>query len=104
MDPLLLVPLAGQLAGTPEAALSACGPSFPHPFFTPRHRLGPVLLYECAAFAVFFAMDPLLLSPLDEELSLRDFVSGNFTALRDIGIQGAPQRGGFVFLLVPPTS
>jgi len=32
VDPLLLVPLAGQLAGTPEAALSACGPSFPHPF------------------------------------------------------------------------
>jgi hypothetical protein len=41
---------------------------------------------------------------IDEEPFLQDFVPGRLTGLRDIEIQEALQKGGFVFRLVRPTS
>jgi hypothetical protein len=83
-DPVFLIPFRATPTGA-DSSLMRAPPARSHRFLRWTH---------------FYSF-----RLIDEELSLHavDFTR-RFTGLRDIGIQEAPQKGGFVFRLVPPTS
>lgn len=88
-----------------------CGPSFPRSFSAPRHHLTPpgadsslraqrARSHSSMRWTHFYS--PRL---IDEGPALHAFdFTRRLTGLRDIGIQEARQKGGFVFRPVRPTS
>ena len=105
VDPLFLVPLAGQSTGSGGCSFLLADPVFLIPFratpLVPILRLcvrrphGHIGVLRWTHFYSFRL--------IDEEPFLQDFVPGRLTGLRDIGIQEALQKGGFVFRLVWPS-
>jgi hypothetical protein len=108
VDPLLLVPLVGQSAGPGGCSFSPRGPSFPRSFSL-RDTAGCRFFAMGAARARFhrslrwthfYSFRLLDEGPFAGRFRFTRWVTG----LRDIGIQEARQRGGFVFRAVRPTS
>ena len=108
VDPLLRVPLVGQSAGPGGCSFSSRGPSFPRPFSL-RDTVGCRFFTMGAARARFHRSlrwtHFYSFGLIDEGAFAGRFRFTRWvTGLRDIGIQEARQRGGFVFRAVRPTS